>query len=264
MDGDLKASPRRRGSGRRGRLVPAGGRGDSPGSWSWGRRLHRARAGMCLVLPVEDVVAPAQRPGPADRPPPAQVCPTRASRRGRCVPRWCGARGRVLIVRRGPGRLWRGSGSSRRSHVSGADPAGPVVRRRRGVAWPRGLPSLGRAGLGRAGGRTIRFLASPARHRVTPTAHECRCVGPRYCPIRPPGPGRGSSPPLGGAGGPRQYPFGSGPSLAEWMRRIGSGGLESLFARCCPLGGLGARRASAVSVTRNPCAGTGLAEARVG
>jgi A/G-specific adenine glycosylase len=88
-------------------------------------------------------------------------------------------RGRLLVVRRGPGRLWEGFWEFPTIHVSGADPAGrsfgePVdlaegVRRLTGIRVEVG-PAI----------RTVRFGVT--KHRIALAAHAATAQGGRPTP----------------------------------------------------------------------------------
>ena len=207
------------------RLVPS----ESAGTFNQafmelGAVVCTPKAPMCLICPVSrdcrarELGRQDSLPIKAPRLPPLAVAEAAA----------LVARGdRVLIVRRGPGRLWAGFWEFPTIHLDGADPAGrsfgePVdlaegVRRLAGV----------RAAIGPVV-RTIRFGVT--KHRVELTAHAGIALDsdPGADPI--PGPG------LDRAAWERpetlaEHPFSSaGRRLAAWVADRGAIGLRTLTA----------------------------------
>jgi A/G-specific adenine glycosylase len=190
------------------RLVPPEGAGTfNQALMELGATLCTPRAPLCLVCPVAGDCR-ARALGLQDRlpvksapPPPLEVVESCALVR---------RDDRILIVQRGPGRLWEGFWEFPTVHVAGADPAGrsfgaPAdlaegVRRLTGVAI-----RVGRAA------KDLRFGVT--KHRVTLTAHTAVPLGGEPTP----GPGLvrvAWEAPQALA----DYPFGSaGRRLAAWV-----------------------------------------------
>lgn len=155
------------------RLVPAEGAGRfNQALMELGATVCAVRQPMCLICPVAAGCLARARglqdelPVKAAKPPPLDVAESCA-----LVVR----DGRVLVVRRGAGRLWEGFWEFPTMHVSGADPAGrsfdgeeadlaEAVRRLTGVRV-------------RVGGavKSIRFGVT--KHRVELTAHAAADLG---------------------------------------------------------------------------------------
>ena len=190
------------------RLVPAAGAGRfNQALMELGATVCTPRTPMCLVCPVA-AECRARALGVQDslpiksaRTPPQEVVESCALvRRG----------DRILIVQRGPGRLWEGFWEFPTIHVAGADPAGrsfgaPVdlaegVRRLTGVAIRVGREA-----------RSLRFGVT--NHRVALTAYTAVPLGGEPAP----GPGLvrvAWEPPHALA----RHPFGSaGRRLASWV-----------------------------------------------
>jgi A/G-specific adenine glycosylase len=202
-----------------GRLVPPRGAGVfNQAFMELGALVCTPRAPMCLVCPVaSECRARAlglqdDLPVTTPRPPPLAVAESCA-----VVVR----RGRILIVQRGPGRLWERFWEFPTIHRSGADPAGrsfgePVdlaegVRRLTGVRVTVG-PIL----------RTLRY--SVTKHRVELEAHEAVGLSDDLSP----GPGLAQAT-WESPENLANYPFGSaGRRLSGWVagRRAGGGDPE--------------------------------------
>ena len=162
------------------RLVPSKRAGDfNQALMDLGAMICTPRQPSCLICPVA-ASCRARRLGLQDlipritpKPPPTAVSEACAVVR---------QRGRILIVRRGPGRLWEGFWEFPTIHVAGPDPAGrsfgsPIdlvegVRRLAGVAAEIGPPST-----------TIRYGVTNYRVTLEVSGGEARAGEPK------PGPG---------------------------------------------------------------------------
>jgi A/G-specific adenine glycosylase len=148
------------------RLVPAQGAGTfNQAFMELGAVVCTPREPSCLVCPVAQECLARTR-GLQDALPvkALQAAPVVVAEACALVARW----GRILIVQRGPGRLWEGFWEFPTIHVSGADPAGRSLGE--GVELAEGVRRLTGvcAKIGPAV-RTIRFGVT--KHRVDLTAH---------------------------------------------------------------------------------------------
>jgi A/G-specific adenine glycosylase len=199
------------------RLVPPSGAGTfNQAFMELGALVCTPRAPRCLVCPVAgDCRARAlglqdELPVTTPRPPALEVVEACALVR---------REGRLLVLQRGPGRLWEGFWEFPTVHVAGADPAGRSFGEDGPVGLAEGVRRLTgvRAEVGPVV-QTVRFGVT--RHRVRLDAHEARGLSDAL----EPGPGAIRAAWVA----PEDlssYPFGTaGRRLIGWLNRPPRGG----------------------------------------
>lgn len=152
-----------------GRLVPPVGPGPfNQAMMDLGAQVCTPRVPLCLACPLQRECAARTR-GLQDRIPYTGERPRPLEVEEACV--LAVRAGRLLVVRRGPGRLWEGFWEFPTVHVAGVDPAG------RGTGWGDDLAE----GVRRLTGvrvevgplvETVRYGVT--RHKVTMRAHAAR------------------------------------------------------------------------------------------